>query len=153
MAIIVWTCLCRVMHGLASSTMQTTAYAVGTNDFPERKELIVGGIEAMTGVGNIVGPLLSSVLYEKFGFGLAFGSIGLTIVVVSLFFLCYFPRVSSISADETEADEFTSADREDELAITPRLFELDGNTPVSTLKLLKDPRVTMAALGASLCYF
>jgi hypothetical protein len=51
------------MHGIASSTIQTTAYAVGTNDFPKRKELIVGGVEAMTGVGNIAGPLLSSVLY------------------------------------------------------------------------------------------
>jgi MFS family permease len=92
-AVILWACLCRVMHGIASSTMQTTAYAVGTNDFPERKELIVGGIEAMTGVGNIAGPLLSSLLYEKFGFGLAFAAIGLGIVASSMFFLCYFPKV------------------------------------------------------------
>jgi MFS family permease len=62
-AIVAWASLCRVMHGIASSTIQTTAYAVGTNDFPKRKELIVGGVEAMTGVGNIAGPLLSSVLY------------------------------------------------------------------------------------------
>lgn len=106
----------------------------------------------MTGIGNIAGPLLSSVLYQHFGFAMAFGVIGLTIVASSLFFLCYFPKVSSISADET--DEFAPADKDGEhLAITPRLFELDGDAPVTTCKLLKEPRVTMAAIGASLCYF
>jgi hypothetical protein len=64
-----------------------------------------------------------------------------------------FPKVSSISADEADGDEFVDADGEHVAAITPRLFELDGVTTVSTCKLIKDPRVTMAAFGASLSYF
>jgi len=61
--IVTWACLCRVLHGIASSTMQTTAYAVGTNDFPHRRELVVGGIQVITGIGGIVGPLIAAPLY------------------------------------------------------------------------------------------
>jgi hypothetical protein len=64
-----------------------------------------------------------------------------------------FPKVSSISADEAEGDEFVDADGEELAAITPRLLELDGDTNVNTCKLIRDPRVTMAAFGASLSYF
>jgi MFS family permease len=57
--VFIWACLCRIIHGIASSTMQVTAYAVGTNDFPHRRELVVGGIEVITGIGGIVGPLVA----------------------------------------------------------------------------------------------
>ena len=51
-------------------------------------------------------------------------------------------------------DDFSAADTEGEmLAVTPRLLEFNGDSIVTTCKLLSDPRVTMAALGASLSYF
>ena len=53
----------RALQGIASSTMQVSSYAVGTNEFPEKSSLIVGGIEAMTGFGMILGPKVSTVLF------------------------------------------------------------------------------------------
>ena len=59
-------CYCtflRIISGMASSTVQTTCYAVGTNDFPDRKELVTGGVEVVTGLANIIGPLSAAPLY------------------------------------------------------------------------------------------
>lgn len=93
----------RIIQGMASSTMQTTFYAVGTNDFPHRKALVVGGIEITTGIGCIIGPLLGACLIKPFGFAWSFRLIGVSITIMSLFFACVFPK----SVKPIEEDNFT----------------------------------------------
>ena len=61
----------------------------------------------MTGIGNIVGPIMSSFIYGKLGFTWAFGVCGMTIVVTSFFFFCFFPKVSTI---KNETEDFLSAE-------------------------------------------
>lgn len=41
---------------------------MATNDFPDDKEKIVGWVEALTGLGLILGPIIGSMLYSALGF-------------------------------------------------------------------------------------
>ena len=62
--IIAYAVLLRLVQGASSAFVQVTCYSIATNDFPEQKEMLVGLVEAMTGVGLLLGPILGSVLYE-----------------------------------------------------------------------------------------
>jgi MFS family permease len=55
--------LIRFLQGFASSLVQTTMYSICTNFFPDNKDAMIGFIEAITGVGLILGPLIGSFLY------------------------------------------------------------------------------------------
>jgi hypothetical protein len=46
---------------------------------------MIGYIEAVTGVGLIVGPIIGSTLYTFIGFGLTFYMYGIGIVLFALF--------------------------------------------------------------------
>ena len=48
--------------------MQTTCFTIATNDFPKKSERLIGFLEAMTGMGMILGPIIGSILYTFMGF-------------------------------------------------------------------------------------
>ena len=60
-------------------------YSICTNFFPENKDTMVGYIEAVTGVGLILGPLIGSFLYEIGGYRFIFFSFGSLFVFASFF--------------------------------------------------------------------
>lgn len=51
-------------------------YSICTNFFPDDKDAMVGYIEAVTGVGLILGPLIGSGLYALGGYIFIFYSFG-----------------------------------------------------------------------------
>lgn len=114
---------------------------MGTNEFPDKKELIVGGIEAMTGLGLILGPELGGTLLLWTGFSGCFFITGGLCVCLSVVFCLFFPEVATLSGsfeiDDRATNDITSQDPAVE--------------PVSLLDLLKTPRFTMAALANVLC--
>lgn len=57
-------------------------YSISTNFFPNDKDAMIGYIEAVTGVGLIIGPLIGSALYAIGGYRFAFCVYG------GVFFLC-----------------------------------------------------------------
>ena len=61
-------CILRFVQGAASTFVQTTCYSIAINEFPKRKEEVVGWVEAMTGVGLISGPIIGSSLYSILGY-------------------------------------------------------------------------------------
>jgi len=60
-------------------------YSLATNCFSDQKELMIGYIEAITGVGLIAGPLLGSALYALGGYRFIFLSFGMLFVFLSFF--------------------------------------------------------------------
>ena len=66
--------------------IQTTMYSISTNFYPENKDAMVGYIEAVTGVGLILGPLFGSFLYALGGYVFIFYSFG-TLFMISSFFI------------------------------------------------------------------
>jgi MFS family permease len=51
-------------------------YSISTNFYPDNKDAMVGYIEAVTGVGLILGPLIGSFLYAVGGYKFIFLSFG-----------------------------------------------------------------------------
>ena len=58
-------------------------YSISTNFFPDNKEAMVGYIEAVTGIGLILGPLLGSLLYAIGGYRFIFFSFGSIFIIGS----------------------------------------------------------------------
>ena len=58
----------RFLQGTAVAMAYTTIYAIITNNYPNRKEQLLGMLEASFGVGLICGPLAGASLYNVFGF-------------------------------------------------------------------------------------
>lgn len=58
----------RFLQGTAVAMAYTTIYAIITNKYPNRKEQLLGMLEASFGVGLICGPLAGASLYNMFGF-------------------------------------------------------------------------------------
>jgi len=82
--------------------MQTTCYAIATNEFPKKKSLIIGLVEAMTGVGLILGPVAGSVLYSALGFQVCFYVLGGFICVMSVGFVIFYPSEQGSTGIEIE---------------------------------------------------
>ena len=90
----------RFLQGASSSFVQTTCYSIATNDFPEKKEQIVGWVEALTGVGLIMGPILGSTLYSLLGYANTFFIYGSFLVLLSLVIKCMFPDGRSAGTED-----------------------------------------------------
>jgi MFS family permease len=75
-------------------------YSISTNFYPENKESMVGFIEAVTGVGLIMGPLIGSFLYAVGGYRFIFFSFGSLFVIASFFIKGIFPStIDNIGVD------------------------------------------------------
>jgi MFS family permease len=82
----------RLLQGFASSCIQTTSYSICTNFYPEKKEALVGYIEAVTGIGLILGPIIGSLLYALGGFTFTFFIFGSIFIIAGLFVKLIFPQ-------------------------------------------------------------
>ena len=104
--IIAYSLLLRLVQGGCSAFVQTTCYCIATTDFPDRKEEIVGLVEAMTGIGCIVGPLLGSALYQFLGFKHTFLVYGSFLVFLAILIKLNFPQKRLADAT-SELGEFS----------------------------------------------
>mmetsp|Transcript_5071 Transcript_5071/g.3503 ORF Transcript_5071/g.3503 Transcript_5071/m.3503 type:complete len:189 (+) Transcript_5071:93-659(+) len=66
----------RLLQGCSSAIIQTTCYIIITKFYPSMQTMLVGYIEATTGLGIILGPLIGSCLYSKLEFQWTFYSYG-----------------------------------------------------------------------------
>ena len=67
-------------------------YSISTNFYPDNKESMVGYIEAVTGVGLIMGPLIGSFLFAIGGYKFIFYSFGFLFLISSFFIKAIFPE-------------------------------------------------------------
>ena len=65
-------------------------YSICTNFYPDKKEAMVGYIEAVTGIRLIIGPIIGSVLYTLGGYKFIFYSFGIFFMLSSLFIKLIF---------------------------------------------------------------
>ena len=90
----------RFLQGFSSSMVQTTMYSISTNFFPNHKDAMIGYIEAVTGVGLIIGPLVGSALYSIGGYRFAFCVYG------AIFFFCS-TLIKSVFSDAIDSPNHT----------------------------------------------
>jgi MFS family permease len=77
---------------------------MATNDYPERTEEIVSWVEATTGIGLIVGPILGSALYSMFGFSKTFEYYGSFLILLGILVEFNFPD-STLTGVNSEINE------------------------------------------------
>jgi len=157
---------------MGSATIQSTCYAIATNEFPDQQAQVVGFVEAVTGIGLILGPIFGNSLYTMFGYDICFYIIGAFICMMSIVFKCFYPvanenklicdllsenpderipvpagRVGSGAAIDAMSDGHRSEKPND------NSFNISPDDKVTYCKLLSNSRFVMAAVVASLCYF
>ena len=99
----------RLAQGSSSACVQVTCYSIATNDFPEMKDTIVGWLEALTGLGLILGPIIGSLLYSAVGFKHAFFIYGAFLVMLSIVIKINFPKQNI--TEESEGEYFETTER------------------------------------------
>ena len=130
----------------------------------------MGWVEALTGLGLIVGPIIGSTLYSLLGYAHTFYIYGSFLIFLSFIIKLNFPGDNEDDSDLVD-DNFADSNArlyEDDLSsfkneLTPQknreddLYGDQDNIPedkkVSIGKLLCHARFTMAALSSALCYF
>lgn len=56
--------------------IQTTCYSLATTQFPNEKEAMIGYIEAVMGIGLMMGPVIGAAFYAQLGFTGSFYMMG-----------------------------------------------------------------------------
>ena len=67
-------------------------YSICTNFFPDDTEAMVGYIEAVSGFGCILGPLIGTGLKKLGGYDFIFYAFGGLFIFLSLWIFCIFPE-------------------------------------------------------------
>ena len=83
----------RFIQGTAVAMTYTTIYAIITNKYPDRKEGLLGMLEASFGVGLIFGPFAGSTLFDIFGFACTFYIYGSTFLFCTMLLYCCVPKI------------------------------------------------------------
>lgn len=139
----------RFVQGFSSSAIQTTCYSISTNFYPDHKEALVGYIEAVTGVGLILGPLIGTALYSVGGYAFTFYAFSSFFVVFFFFIGCLFPRhLDVINEGENNAqtqEMMTSLSRSFSGKISEGEVTIGG--------LMANRRFLFSGLTALLAYF
>ena len=108
----------RFIQGASSAFVQTTCYSIATNDFPEKKDQIVGWVEALTGLGLILGPIIGSTLYGLLGYEQTFYIYGSLLIFLAVIIKINFPDDSEVESS-VDDDNFNNSDQhiyEDEMS-------------------------------------
>ena len=96
-------CILRFLQGMASAFVQTTCFTIATNDYPHMKEKLIGLLEAMTGLGFVVGPIIGSALYSAFGFKMTFIVYGGLKILLAIIIRISIPQRNQLSLPGDEA--------------------------------------------------
>lgn len=148
----------RLLQGISSAFIRTTCFAIATNDYHEDKDHVVAQIEAMTGVGMILGPFIGSLLYSATNFEATFSIIGTGIFLLSLIFRLSSPDISrEIAVTDGCGENSDRAEITLPLTVSSHHVEEDQTVrvmeEVSIQNLMKRARFSLALLGATVCFF
>ena len=129
----------------------------------------MGWVEALTGLGLIIGPVVGSSLYGLLGYANTFFIYGAFLIVLAIIIKMNFPDDSELELGDDD-DNFTSSNQHlhgEEMSsfrndVTPeRIDQADnsdddtesGGKEVTMSALLCNARFLMAALASALVYF
>ena len=94
----------RAVQGIASAVINTTNFGMAANKYADKTLLVMGLLEAASGVGLIIGLMGGSVVYESLGYDavfFAFGGLLLVMAIVSrLIFSCLEKREAEAAAEQ-----------------------------------------------------
>jgi MFS family permease len=121
----------RLLAGIGSSFIHVSCYAMAAIKWPDEVQQKIGILEASSGAGLFLGPVMGSALYEAAGYCCPFFVFVGLLLVIFPFVVCNFtPDLDGLGADGTD---LRVSEAEDE--------------GVSAWGMMKHKRVVFAALS------
>lgn len=124
--------------------------------WPNDVEMALSLLEACSGIGMILGPIVGSAVYTILGFRMSFFVLGGLLVPVAFLTYCFFiRRLKRQDGDFVAADEATVADSEKAATVETDEIQQEpiGESQVSNWSLMTDRRVVFACLSGTLAFF
>ena len=98
---------CGICVGMASAMLNVSIYSFASLIWPEDVESQISKLEAMSGIGLILGPIMGSIVYTFAGFKLSFFIFGACLIPVTFAAYYYLAR------KQREQTAFTAVDSDD----------------------------------------
>lgn len=76
--------------------LDTAAYAFVSTAYPEKVESVISIMEASTGIGNMLGPVLGSFVFEAVGFDATFWIFGGVMAPIPFLILIFLPAAAQV---------------------------------------------------------
>lgn len=83
---------CRILQGACGGVVGATASYASTLTAAHRRGRALGSLFGAIGAGSLLGPLVGSLLADRFGYGALFGSVAALLVVAAALALTALPR-------------------------------------------------------------
>jgi MFS family permease len=83
---------CRLLQGACGGVVGATASYASTLAEPHRRGRALGSLFGAIGAGSLLGPLVGSLLADRFGFGALFGCVAALLFVAALLAIALLPR-------------------------------------------------------------
>ena len=82
----------RLIQGMSCGSNYITCLSIATNEYPEKKEKLIGLFSVAYGIGLMSGPVIGSTLYNFFGFKYMFFVYGGSEVILGVIIRISIPR-------------------------------------------------------------
>ena len=92
----------RSVQGFSSCLIHTTMYSISANSFPDQKEIVIGYVTSVCGLGLFIGPILGSALFSFGGYMFIFYAIGSVFIITSTFTSYLFNDEVNDSQEQVE---------------------------------------------------
>lgn len=102
--VIVVQLILRFIQGIASALLNTSAYSFASLLFPNKEKLesAIQMLEATSGIGLILGPIIGSSIYTQVGFKNTFRFLGAAMVPLGIILNCIFLKVRNDNKTEEQ---------------------------------------------------
>lgn len=79
----------RFLQGIASAILNIATYSFASMIWLDEAETVIAMLEAMSGIGLIIGPISGSIIYTYLGFKLSFVILGISMFPLAILAYCY----------------------------------------------------------------
>lgn len=88
---------------MAGASIQICGYSYATNEMSLEKDVYIGYVEMALGIGDMVGPAMSGVLYAMFGFIGTFITFSAMILFGTIFSIFWIPSsLNTLNSDSKD---------------------------------------------------
>jgi MFS family permease len=101
-------CSLSAFLGIASSMLNIATYSLASLIWPKEVHAKVAMLEAFSGVGLILGPLMGSAIYTWLGFKMSFIVMGVALLPLAFVIYCFL-RSKTIKEDDADDDFFDAS--------------------------------------------
>ncbi|XP_030303201.1 MFS-type transporter SLC18B1 isoform X6 [Calypte anna] len=93
--------LVRAMDAVGFAAAITASFSILAKAFPNNIATVLGSLEIFTGLGMVLGPPLGGFLYQSFGYGVPFITLGCVVLVLVPLNICILPKYDSLPSKDS----------------------------------------------------